>query len=131
MTRGRPLKFLTTESGCFVCVSHLRNQDGYVRLSFLGNMRMLHRSIWEELYGEIQDGFEVHHKCGIRSCCNPKHLELILKSEHATLTNRERYLDRTLSVVQDAGSMSVTDISQKYGISERTVYRHKRRLQYV
>jgi DNA-binding CsgD family transcriptional regulator len=82
--------------------------------------------MWEEKRGKIPLGYEIHHKCGVRSCCNVEHLALIAGKEHAILTNRERYLDRKESVLQGASIMSAKELAETYGCSERTVYRYLR-----
>lgn len=125
-TRGIPLRFVSTDSGCYVPVNHRTNQDGYLRLSFKKRMLMFHRVLWEEKNGPIPEGYEVHHKCGVRCCCNTDHLELLEGTEHAVLTNKERYLDRKVSVIQDSNHMKPSELAVKYACSERTIYRHLR-----
>ncbi len=125
-TRGIPLRFSKTDSDCYICVSHRTNPDGYLRLQFNGVMAMFHRVMWEEKRGKIPLGYEIHHKCGVRSCCNVEHLALIDGKEHAILTNRERYLDRKESVLQSASIMSVKELAETYDCSESTVYRYLR-----
>lgn len=126
MTRGIPLRFMELDSGCYVCTSHRTNQDGYVRLSFDGKMKMLHRVLWEDKYGQIPEGFEVHHTCNVRSCCNVGHLEILLKSVHIQLTNRERYEGRRVSLQTCDWSRSVHELAEEHKCSIETVYRHKR-----
>ena len=77
-------------------LSNKPNQDGYIRIR-IGSRKdgsrklvMAHRYVWEQVNGTIPDGFEVHHKCKNRSCCNLYHLELIKSNEHKSITNRER-----------------------------------------
>jgi hypothetical protein len=125
-TRGKPLRFSRTDSNCYVCVSHRTNPDGYLRLQFNGVMAMFHRVMWEEKHGKIPPGHEIHHKCGVRPCCNVEHLEIIDGREHAILTNKERYLDRKGSVLHSASTMSVKELAETYDCSERTVYRYLR-----
>ena len=55
---------------------------------------MYHRLKWEEAHGSIPDGYEVNHRCLNRACSNLEHLELLDGTEHASLTNRMRYLPR-------------------------------------
>lgn len=90
------LRFHTMPTGCIVCVSHKRNQDGYFRYS-IGSSRkgekvlfMFHRFVWENVHGKIPDGYEIDHLCLNRGCCNVEHLQCIPKREHIIKTNRER-----------------------------------------
>ncbi len=95
--QARPLKFIELDTGCYVCVSHKQNADGYFRKAW-GNQRsgdkkieMFHRVLWEAKVGEIPDGYEINHKCGNRACQNVEHMECIPGEDHAILTNKERY----------------------------------------
>lgn len=72
------------------------NFDGYVRIWNLprpegGKLVMRHRWFWELFNGPIPDDKEVDHLCKNRRCCNPNHLRLLERTEHATITNKERY----------------------------------------
>jgi hypothetical protein len=55
--------------------------DGYGqfgRQDHGGGRRMIpaHRFAWEEAFGAIPDGADVHHRCGNRACVRPEHLVL-------------------------------------------------------
>lgn len=90
----RPLRFITTDGGCFVCVSHKVNQDGYFRKRWKGAVEMFHRFIYRAHFGEIPAGFEVDHICRNRACCNPGHLRALSKADHLIHTNKTRYSKR-------------------------------------
>lgn len=94
--RARPLVFVTLDTGCYVPISHKLNADGYFRKNW-GNRRsndahaeMFHRAIYRMHNGEIPAGYEVDHMCRVRACCNPDHLQLLTRSDHAAKTNTER-----------------------------------------
>lgn len=95
--QARTLFFITTEEGCFVPLSHKLNADGYFRKRWGGKglpplMEMFHRTIYRMHFGEIPEGYEVDHKCGMRPCCNPRHLRAIPGDDHAIESNRARRL---------------------------------------
>lgn len=64
---------------CQLWTGSLR-KDGYGRIGHKGTYA--HRHIWEEVNGPIPDGFDLHHKCGIKRCVNLEHLELLTRMEH-------------------------------------------------
>ena len=103
MANIRDIRFITTEEGCFIPISHKLNQDGYFRKRWnvAGKTiaEMFHRFMWRARKGDIPEGYEINHKCGCRSCSNVEHLECIPGSAHATLTNKERYVDRQEQIV--------------------------------
>lgn len=43
-----------------------------------------HRVAWELEHEEpVPAGFDTHHRCGTRACCNPAHLELVAHTDHS------------------------------------------------
>lgn len=102
MGKPRTMHFATMEGGCFVCLSHRLNDDGYLRKSW-GSQRkgehvleMFHRFIFRAHHNleAIPDGFEVDRLCFNRACCNPQHLRLIDVTTHRVETNQTRWLRR-------------------------------------
>jgi len=116
----RPLRFVTTEDNCYMCVSHKVNIDGYLRFNFDGTLIMFHRLIWQHHYGEVPSGYGIHHRCNSRNCCNIEHLQLINISEHKTMTNANRYKDRIEAIRKLKGSDKL-DVASKFKVSPATV----------
>lgn len=50
----------------------------------------VHRFVYETLVGPIPDGSVVHHRCEVKTCVRPDHLELMTQAEHATHHMRQR-----------------------------------------
>ncbi len=89
--RVKAFRFLTLESGCQVCISHHRTSHGYFFVSIDGVRDYLHRLIFVWTKGPIPNGFEVHHVCENRACCNPQHLEALSKHVHRAVTMDSRF----------------------------------------
>ena len=53
---------------------------GYARCGKEG--KAVHRVIFEAIYGLIPEGFELHHECRNKGCCNPFHLEVVSVLQH-------------------------------------------------
>lgn len=99
--RGKPMVLIKDQNGCIVSTSHRLNKDGYLRIRdhrYKGKGRkpliMTHRLVWEEANGEVPEGYEIHHKCHNRACCNLSHLELVKIVDHKVGHNSTRYADR-------------------------------------
>lgn len=94
--RGKKLILVTTETGCIIPTSHKLNKDGYFRYRRItgeggrSKLQMYHRIVWEDIYGDIPDGYEIDHKCRNRACCNIEHLQILTVSKHKAKTNKER-----------------------------------------
>jgi hypothetical protein len=121
--RGKPLTLhREQETGCIVPTSHKLNQDGYLRLKLRGGHKMFHRYIWERTNGEVPEGFEIHHKCHNRACCNLEHLELVNIVEHKVEHNSTRYLERyeeAYSYWKTTGCTG-TKLGELYGVTFST-----------
>lgn len=68
-------------SGCWVWTGVL-NGGGYGVVSVANRARLAHRVIFELLRHRVPDGLELDHKCRVRSCVNPDHLEPVTRSEN-------------------------------------------------
>ena len=66
-------------TGCWLWLLSL-NREGYPRSS--GKFLRAHRASWAIANGPIPDGKEIHHKCRMRSCVNPSHLDALTYAEH-------------------------------------------------
>ena len=68
-------------SGCWIWMSTL-NGSGYGRFHFEGKRFCVHRFAYERLVGKIPVGLDLDHKCRVRCCVNPHHLEPVTRSEN-------------------------------------------------
>lgn len=72
---------------CLLWPGHVRSQDGYglfiwaVRPNVY-DRELAHRMAWRIEHGEIPDGVELHHLCGVKACINVDHLEALSPREH-------------------------------------------------
>lgn len=75
--------------GCWLWLGFI-NPDGYGRVTFrrrqVGYKQMLraHRFVYERLVGGVRDDMVLHHKCGVRACVNPDHLEPLTRAAHGS-----------------------------------------------
>ena len=81
--RNKRIEWIINKNGCFVCVSHKKDKDGYARIRNRYKTTGVHRFIYEECFGEIPKGMVVRHKCDNPSCINPEHLELGTPQDNA------------------------------------------------
>ena len=61
-------------SGCWLWTGSTRGA-GYADFRVGGKNRLAHRVSYEATFGPIPDGLTLDHKCRVRCCVNPHHLE--------------------------------------------------------
>jgi hypothetical protein len=59
--------------------------NGYAYFRIGGRQTLQHRHAYEEAHGPIPDGYVVHHRCEVRACANPDHLEAMPRAAHTLL----------------------------------------------
>lgn len=132
-TRTKPIQYEVTTSGCWSCISHKKDKDGYVRLRRSKKDVYLHRLVYEQEVGKIPEGLVILHSCDNPSCINPDHLSVG--------TIAENQLDKVKKNRQAKGSQNgnsklteeqvleiradnrpVKEIAEDYKVSTVTIY---------
>jgi HNH endonuclease len=70
---------------CWIADYHLN--DGYAVVRIDGRMQKAHRVVYERVIGAIPSGRVLDHLCGVRQCCNPRHLEPVTRRENTLRGN--------------------------------------------
>jgi hypothetical protein len=60
-----------------------------IRLNGYRFKLLAHRLSFHSHKGEINLGNVVHHKCGVRRCVNPYHLEQVSRAENTRLSHNQ------------------------------------------
>ena len=77
--------FPEPNSGCWLWSGSLGGSShlgGYAQAYWHGANAFVHRIIYTQLVGKIPAGYDLDHKCRVRCCCNPDHLEPVTRSEN-------------------------------------------------
>jgi len=70
------------------------DKDGYRQLITDRKHRPEHRVVWEKHYGEIPDGWVVHHLNGVRDDNRIENLHAMPRKRHSPITAMEPYQQR-------------------------------------
>ena len=126
----RPLRFMETDSGCFVCISHRTNDRGYVAIGSGPEREGLHRVIWKINHRDIPKGFEVDHICGNPTCANVKHMQCVPVVDHRAITQERRSGDDRNAALFLRGLMGFTarDTSELLGRGVQSIRKWTRDL---
>lgn len=84
--RRKKLDFAITADNCFIPTNHKRRviKGDYetTRITRNGKDMLLHRWVYEEMFGEIPDGMVILHSCDNSLCINPEHLSAGTQKEN-------------------------------------------------
>lgn len=73
-------RVVTPRPDCRIWVRATRH--GYGCISIDGQMKQVHRVVWELVNGPIPDGMTIDHLCRVKACVNPEHLEVVTQAEN-------------------------------------------------
>ena len=95
----RFMNFVSPEpmSGCWLWTgsdSGTGRGGGYGRFSFSGATIAAHRYAYSVLVGKIRKNMQVDHKCGVRCCVNPDHLQQVTQSKNMKSIRNKRVGER-------------------------------------
>ena len=62
-------------TGCWFWCAAWDSGNGYGKVSWKGRAWMAHRLVYALLVGPIPWRMVLDHKCRVRACCNPDHME--------------------------------------------------------
>jgi len=83
---------LVNEMGCWLWDKGLDSYD-YGLITVMNKMYKVHRFVWEIVNKPIPENLLVRHKCDVKNCCNPDHLELGTRAD-----NTNDFLERTIDL---------------------------------
>ena len=80
--QGKEVILQEKENGCWECISHCKDKDGYVRIRYNHKHERLFRVLFQKKYEEIPKGKVLRHLCNNAWCCNPDHLKIGTQKEN-------------------------------------------------
>jgi hypothetical protein len=123
------------ENGCLVWQGAV-NPNGYGSITLIDKQPWrTHRLAYYLTYGDIPEGLIIGHKCDVRTCCNPEHLEAITHNENMRqMVERGRAkkggksmtpVDTRKEIANSPKTIAV--LAKEYNLDVRTVERYRKR----
>lgn len=81
-----------TNGGCWLWSAAL-SHNGYGQQKTLGRTSAAHRLAYESFRGPVPEGMQLDHRCRVRCCCNPDHLEVVTREENIARGNAPHILN--------------------------------------
>ncbi len=95
-------------SGCWLWMSCC-DRHGYAKMNVPGFSALAHRISYEIFKGKIPSGLQLDHKCRVRCCVNPDHLEPV--------TNLENSIRGEAGSINAARQLSLTKCKHGHALS--------------
>lgn len=118
------------ESGCHIWIAD--TNFGYGLFKFEGKTSKAHRVSWILNNGPIPDGLQVRHRCDVRCCVNPHHLELGTQRDNENdkiargRNQRNLTAEQVLAIRDDP--RTTREIAKDFCVSSMSVSEIKRRV---
>jgi len=74
-------RYKIDEKGCWIWQG-ADHATGYGQIKWNGKSTVAHRVVYELVNGEIPKGLFLDHKCSVKKCVNPDHLEPVNHKEN-------------------------------------------------
>lgn len=109
-----------------------RGKNRYLMVNVKGRAVYVHRKMWEDAYGPIPSGYDVHHKNDDTYDNRLDNFELLLKGDHTRLHHQgERSYNAVLteSAVRDiraryaAGGVTLQTLADEYGVHLTAIFK--------
>jgi hypothetical protein len=131
----RPIDFEINENGCFVVTSHKPTDTGHVQ--FGKKKKGIHRHVYEQMFGEIEEGMVVRHSCDNPTCVNPEHLIVGTQRDNIQdMMDRDRNAFYRIAKLNDEKVREIKirlgegekpeHLFEEYGVSIQTIQSIKR-----
>ena len=110
------------DRGCYKCISHCSDSDGYTRIRFRGKHERLFRVLYMLKHGDIPKGCVIRHKCDNTWCCNVDHLEIGTQKDNVDdMIFRNRYSKTNINARGERNSQSKLTNEQVIEIYKSTL----------
>lgn len=115
-------RYIINEKSCWIWQGHI-DKDGYGKVKFGWQMHQAHRLMYWRTIGDPK-GFHVHHKCDVKACVNPAHLELITVEAHNSHHKTKLSLDQRSAIKEEYRTKGtiMDKLATKYSVSKGLIW---------
>jgi hypothetical protein len=103
---------------------------GYIRLWNKGNRILAHKKAYQEVHGDVPEGYEIDHVCKNRSCANVSHLRVVSHTENMRNSDQTKLtLEKAKEILFLRGQgISMYKIAKQFDVTPQCVWRivHKK-----
>lgn len=117
------LHTIIDDNGCWIW-QRARLENGYGAL----NRSNTHRTVYSLVNGPIPNGMVIRHKCDVRLCCNPEHLEIGTQLDN--IADKAERNPQGLTKTQALEALQLLEsgesqcaVADKYNVTQTTMHK--------
>lgn len=122
--RRKNIRYTTNKRGCWICISHSGDKDGYPKIGRYNKKHRASRYIYKLYKGSFNKNLVIRHMCDNFRCINPNHLLLGSKKDNTQdMIKKLKYFapNKKLSIEQiisiKKSSKSLKELSKLYKVN--------------
>jgi hypothetical protein len=108
-------RVLVDDRGCWIWQGSINVGNGYGYARAGGQVRIVHRVLYEAANGPVQEGLVLDHLCRVRACCNPSHLEPVTQRVNLERGDSPAWRAHRIRRCQRGHEMTPANIRRKPG----------------
>lgn len=128
---GEPIRFIyghfaktakrsytVNEAGCWIYDGFI-NKHGYPAIicNDDGSKDHAHVVFYKRAKGPIPEGYQLDHKCRVRACVNPNHLEPVTCAVNVRRGDRTKLTASDVTLIRYAGGATTVELALAFGVS--------------
>jgi hypothetical protein len=99
-----------------------RNVKGYAKIRFDGKSISVHRFMYERYIAPIPDGLQIDHRCYIKACVNPTHLEVVTNALNCQRRPNGKLTKEQIPILLEmCEHMTQREVGRRFGVSQSMV----------
>jgi hypothetical protein len=112
------------DTPCWIWQGTIDKAKGYGSIKIDGKMLKVHRVMYEREVGPIPEGMELDHRCKVRACMNPAHLEPVTgivnirRGRHVKLSDSDR-----AEIAAFCHDLTPKDVVVRFGLNRSHAWR--------
>lgn len=111
------------QTGCWLWAG-ARDSSGYSCVVIDGHTVGAHRAMFRLHRGPIPKGTELDHRCRVRHCVNPEHLEPVTRAENTQRGHTAKLTAAQVVEIREryaAGGVSQRELGAEYGVDQTCI----------
>ena len=112
-------------SGCWLWMGACMG-NGYGAIRVGTKVTTVHRVMYMSRYGNVPEGMELDHKCRVRCCANPDHLEAVTHAENCRRGESKATPQSIAATIAAKKAITHCPYGHEYSVMNTVIYHGSR-----